>query len=101
MKNRQQSLRQALKLTELMQDKAETGQWQAVIELEKQRDAVLAGVLPLPEAEVTSTVQTLLRALIDSNAAVESQAREQKQAVLQQLNTLSANKHAIAHYTTE
>ena len=89
-------LKQALLITQDMQDKAHTESWEDIIPLERQRQRLLDTVFPIEQAD--DRLREILEMIVKLNNTIEHQCREAKGELQKQLTDMNKNKRAMSAY---
>lgn len=89
---------QVLSYTQAMQQKSEHDLWNDFVEIEQQRQDVIATIFPIDDNNVTEQIKTSIQKIIDLNQIIETQCREAKQEAKIQMQGLNQNKKAITAY---
>mgnify|MGYP002149863227 CR=1 FL=1 len=79
-----------------MGKKVEDSQWDDVIVLEQQRQEFIEAIFPLEPSDGES--RNTLKQIVELNNKIESQCRNEKSVVQEQLQDFSSNKKAMSAY---
>lgn len=92
-------LKQAIEITDAMQQKADEALWEELVEMEQQREQLLQQALPLaPSDNANEQLRSLIVTLADKNSQLEQVCNQAKQEIQTHLQTLNKNKKAVSAY---